>query len=53
MDFVDAGGRKTYAAVLFKLSRATIYNWLNRSNLEPTARKIVIVSSTRKSLQPM
>ena len=36
IDFIENGGRKTDAAVLFQVSQTTIYNWLNRPNLEVT-----------------
>jgi transposase len=38
IDFIDAGGRKTDAAVLFQVDRSTIYEWLKRPNLKPTPR---------------
>ncbi|MBF0383334.1 MAG: hypothetical protein HQL69_20115 [Magnetococcales bacterium] len=33
---MDAGGRKTDAAVLFQVGRTTIYDWLKRPTLKPT-----------------
>ncbi|MEG3641657.1 IS630 transposase-related protein [Magnetococcus sp. PR-3] len=39
IDFIDAGGSKADAAVLFQISRATIYNWLKRPSLEPSQRR--------------
>lgn len=38
IDFIEAGGRKTDAAVLFQVGRTTIYNWLKRPSLDPTPR---------------
>jgi|APSaa5957512622_1039677.scaffolds.fasta_scaffold324415_1 transposase len=38
IDFIDAGGQKTDAAILFQLSRSTIYEWLKRPNLQPVPR---------------
>ncbi|MEG3641672.1 IS630 transposase-related protein, partial [Magnetococcus sp. PR-3] len=38
LDFIDAGGRKTDAAVLFQVNRSTIYEWLKRPKLEPSQR---------------
>jgi transposase len=38
IDFIEAGGRKTDAAILYQVSRSTIYEWLKRPNLEMTPR---------------
>ena len=38
IDFIEAGGRKTDAAVLFQVSRSTIYEWLKRPSLVPMPR---------------
>ena len=38
VEFVEQGGSKLEAAHIFNISRATIYNWLGRSDLEPKAR---------------
>ena len=34
--FIENGGAITQASKLYKISRATIYRWLNRKNLAPT-----------------
>ncbi len=36
VDYVEQGGSITKAAKLYKVSRATIYRWLGREDLEPT-----------------
>ena len=38
VEFVEQGGRKSEAVRIFKVSRATIYNWLGRADLNPKAR---------------
>ncbi|VEP12661.1 transposase [Hyella patelloides LEGE 07179] len=39
VDYVERGGGVTKAAQIFKVSRASIYRWLNRENLEATKVK--------------
>jgi len=39
INYVETGGSVTKAAQLFQLSRASIYRWLNRENLEATKVK--------------
>jgi transposase len=36
VEFVRSGASKVEAASRFKVSRATVYNWLKRETLEPT-----------------
>ena len=38
VEFVNEGGQKAEAARIFNVSRGTIYNWLQRSDLAPKAR---------------
>jgi transposase len=38
IDYVNQGGRKSEAARIYKVSRRTVYYWLGRSDLTPTAR---------------
>jgi putative transposase len=38
VEFVKQGGSKLEASRIFNISRATIYNWLGRSDLAPKAR---------------
>ena len=38
VEFVKQGGAKTEAARVFNISRVTIYDWLQRSDLAPKAR---------------
>lgn len=35
VDYVLSGGSKAEAARRFRVSRMTVYNWLNRDNLSP------------------
>jgi len=37
--YVQEGGSPTTAAQIFKVSRATVYRWLNREDLRPTKVK--------------
>ena len=38
VNFVRAGGSRTEASRLFKVSRKTIFHWLTRPDLSPTPR---------------
>jgi putative transposase len=48
--FVKNGGRKTDAVRIFNLSRATIYNWLQRSDLTPKKRGLSDRKLSKKEL---
>ena len=39
IDYVERGGGVTKASQIFQVSRASIYRWLNRENLEATKVK--------------
>ena len=38
VEFVKEGGQQIEAARVFKVSRRTVYTWLQRSDLTPTVR---------------
>jgi len=39
IDFVRSGGSQSEASRLFKVTRRSIYNWLQREDLAPTPHK--------------
>ena len=50
IEFVKQGGRKTDAAHIFNVGRRTIYDWLERSDLNPTVRGVYDSKLNKKEL---